>query len=61
VPDYYIFLLSSSFLFFFFIILLLLLVISFTQLGSFLFPAFTLAGVFDQPSVQLEPENQAAG
>jgi hypothetical protein len=60
VPDYYTFLLSSSFVFFFLIILLLLLVISFTQLGRFLFPAFTLARVFDQPLVQLESEYQAA-
>jgi hypothetical protein len=28
---------------------------------SLLFPAFTLARVFDQPPVQLEPEYQAAG
>ena len=47
--------------FFFFIIPVLLLVISFTQLGNFLFPAFTPARVFDQPPVHLETEYQAAG
>ena len=42
-------------------ILLLLLVISFTKLGSFLFPAFTPARVFDQPPMRLGTDYQPAG